>query len=217
MSRRPDVIQHTLLQNPGFQNTLPDSVICNTLELATAWIDGYADLFLFQRVSPSGKTYGEIRDNFKLGGWPTGTSSVFPPQFSTSAVRLGMSSSATPGMFGAMGARPPAPTSSQEASSSSASYPSSGSTNLDGYAGQASLSDLYGEPMQPPIHPSEDESWDYIHCELDRVYQLDSMLNGQSDSEEDTPSDQHETGEADSGSGLHPHALPWSRVAADPM
>ena len=43
------------------------------------------------------------------------------------------------------------------------------------------------------------------------------MLNGQSDSEEDTPSDQYETEEADSGSGLHPHALPWSTMVADPM
>ena len=169
MSRRPEVIQRTLLQNPGFQNTLPDSVIYNTLELATAWVDGYADLFLFQRVSPSGETYGEIRDNFKLGGWPTGTSSVFPPQFSTSAARLGMSSSATPVMFGAIGTRLPAPTSSQETSSSSASYPSSGSTNRNGYARQDSLSDLYEEPMEPPIHPSEDDSWDYIHSELDSI------------------------------------------------
>src|SRR5271170_3616636 len=48
MSHRPEVIQRTLFQNPRFQNTLPDSIIYNPLELATAWVDGYADLFLFQ-------------------------------------------------------------------------------------------------------------------------------------------------------------------------
>jgi hypothetical protein len=63
MSGRPEVIQRTLLQNPRSQNALPDRVIYNTLELATARVDGFADLFLFQRVSPSRETYGEIREN----------------------------------------------------------------------------------------------------------------------------------------------------------
>ena len=218
MGSRPEVIQRTLLQNPRFQNALPDSVIYNTLELATAWVDGYADLFLFQRVSPSEETCAEMRDNFHLAEPPTGTRNVFAPHFSSSATRRGTHSTGPPGLFGAIGSGPPSPTSSHGASSLSPSYPSSGSINDDGYARQDSLSDSGEEPMEPSIHPSDDESWDYIRGELDRVYQRRYRLNGQSDSDEGTSCGNLERNEADgSGSRFNLHALPWNTLAADPM
>src|SRR5271170_3310233 len=153
MGRRPEVIQQTLLQNPRFQNALPDSVIYNTLELTTAWVDGYADLFLFERVSPSAETYAEIPDNLKLGGLHTGTSNVLSPDSSATATLMGMPSTRPSGLFGAVGSSPHVPASSQGASSSSLSSPSSGSTNRHRYARQDPLSDLCEEPMETRIQP----------------------------------------------------------------
>lgn len=213
MARRPEVIQHTLLQNPMFQNSLPDTVIYNTLELATAWVEGYADLFLFQRVSPSRQTYGEIRDGFNLEGSST-SSSVSAQPLSSSFGCPGIRSSGAAGFFGAIRTRPQLPTSSQGISSASPSYPSSGYTNRYLTASPESLSVQY---EQLHLHPSEGESWDDIHDELDRVYELCSRLNGQSDSDDDIPTDSHEISESDdSGFNKERLVLPWRRTDEHP-
>jgi len=176
------------MKNPMFQNALPDTVIYNTLELASAWVDGYTDLFLFQRVSPSGQTYGEIRDSFSLTDSSASTSSVSPQRFSSSFGCPGIRSSGASGFFGAIGTSPPVPA-SQSASSSSPFYPSSGPTNRYLTASPDWFSDHYEQRMLPQVRPSEDESWDDIRDELDRVlFELCSRLNGQSDRDDDTGS-----------------------------
>lgn len=213
MARRPDVIQRTLLQNPMFQNSLPDTVIYNTLELATAWVEGYADLFLFQRVSPSGQTYGEIRDGFNLGRSST-SSGVSAQPLSSSFGCPGPRSSGAAGFFGAIGTRRPLPT-SQGVSSSSPSYPSSGYGNRYLTASPDSFSNQY---EQLHVHPSEGESWDDIQDELDRVYEICSRLNGQSDSDDGTPTENHEIYESDdSGVNNEPPVLPWRRMDEHPL
>jgi len=219
MGRTPEVVQSTLLRNPMFQNALPDTVIYNTLELATSWVDRYADLFSFQHISPSGQTYGEIRDRFNLGGQSAAiTTSVCPPSFSSSFGQPGKISSGAYGDFGAIGTQPPAPTSSRGTHSSSPFYPSSILANRILCASPDTLSDISEQTTNPTFHlPKPSQTWDDIRAEMDRVFELSSRLNGQSESEDDTPSEDQEISDSDDGVEMRRPILPWSRMDAYPL